>query len=135
MAGIWRASGAADVVPAPLPVEVPSLLFSTLRVLGALGFVFALFLLGIWLFRNWQRLTIQRGKIPKLNVLEVKSLGPRQALYVVGYEEQRFLLSSAPTGVSMLASLPAAVPVSKEEAATPPQANFLEFLLKAAARK
>ena len=81
---------------------------------GALALVVALFLGGVWLFRNWQRLTVQRGKAPKLNVLEVRSIGPRHALYVVGYEQQRFLLSSAPTGIAMLTALP---PATVNEAA------------------
>ena len=56
---------------------------------GALALVW-LFLGGVWLFRNWQRLVIQRGRAPKLNVLEIRSLGGRQALYVVGYEAGTF---------------------------------------------
>jgi flagellar biogenesis protein FliO len=111
------------------------MLFSLVRVFGALALVFALFMLGIWLFRNWQRLTLARGTTPKLNVLEVKSLGPRHALYVIGYEEQRFLLSSAPGGVTMLTSLPSATALPAEASAGPPQPNFVEFFLKAVARK
>jgi flagellar biogenesis protein FliO len=89
-------------------LDTPSLVFSLCRMIGALALVFALFLGGVWLFRNWQRLTVQRGKTPKLNVLEVRSIGPRHALYVVAYEHQRFLLSSAPTGIAMLTTLPPA---------------------------
>jgi flagellar biogenesis protein FliO len=106
------ASAAASEPAAHL--ETPSLVFSLCRMAGALALVFALFLGGVWLFRNWQRLTAQRGKTPKLNVLEVKSIGPRHALYVVAYEEQRFLLSSAPTGIAMLTALP---PAAASEAA------------------
>ena len=133
LATVWPAEVTAEASPS-IPVSAPSLLFSLVRMLGALALVFALFLAGVWLFRNWQRLTIQRGKAAKLNVLEVKSLGPRHALYVVGYEEQRFLLSSAPTGVTMLTALPTASSASAGDA-TAASPNFFDFLLKAAARK
>ncbi len=113
----------------PVPhIESPSLLFSLARVIGALALVVALFLGGTWVFRNWQRLTVQRGRVPKLNVLEVKSLGGRHALYVVGYEEQRFLLSSAPTGISLLTPLP---PATEAPVPAPaPAASFAETLAR-----
>lgn len=103
-----------NAVPALTPL--PDAGLSLLRVLGALLFVLAVFLGGVWLFRNWQRLAVKRGSAPKLNVLEVRSLGGRQALYVVGYERERFLLSSSPTGVSLVTHLPSA----EETAATAP---------------
>ena len=81
---------------------------SLLRVMGALALVLGIFLAGVWLFRNWQRLAIQRGRAPKLNVLEVRSLGGRQSIYVVGYEQERFLLASSPAGVNFLTHLPGA---------------------------
>ncbi len=77
------------------------------RVVGALALVIAIFLGGVWLFRNWQRLVVQRGRAPKLNVLETRSLGGRQAIYVVAYDQERFLLSSSPNGVNLLSHLPA----------------------------
>jgi flagellar biogenesis protein FliO len=94
-----------------LPDTAPSIL----RVFGALALVLGLFLGGAWVFRNWQRLAV-RGQGPRLNVLEVRSLGGRQALYVVGYEEQRFLLASVPTGISLLTHLPAAEPTAVDQA-------------------
>jgi flagellar biogenesis protein FliO len=104
--------------------------FSFFRVVAALAIVFAVFLGGTWLFRNWQRLTVQRGRTPKLNVLEVKTLGPRHSLYVIGYEQQRFLLSSAPTGVSLLAPLPPAT-AAETETQLPAPPTFAETLAKA----
>jgi len=94
----------ALVTPA-LPEVGPSVL----RILGALALVIGIFLGGVWLFRNWQRLTLQRGRRPKLNVIETRPLGGRQALYVVGYEQGRFLIASSPSGVSLLSHLPDAV--------------------------
>ncbi len=81
-------------------------MFSLFRVLGALALVFAVFFGGLWLFRNWQRTFVNKGRSPKLDVLEVKSLGQRHALYVVGYEQQRMLVASSPAGITMLATLP-----------------------------
>jgi flagellar biogenesis protein FliO len=99
-------NGAVPLVTPSLPEVGPS---SVLRVLGALALVIGIFLAGVWLFRNWQRLALQRGGRPKLNILETRSLGGRQALYVVGYEQGRFLIASSPAGVSLLAHLPEAV--------------------------
>src|ERR1022692_3719229 len=62
------------------PLTVPSLpdaTFSMFRIFGALALVIGLFLGGVWLFRNWQRLAVQRGRGPRLNVLETRSLGGR----------------------------------------------------------
>ena len=76
--------------------------------MGSLVFVLALFLAGVWCFRNWQRLAPYKSTSPKLNILEVKSLGHRHALYLVGYEQQRILLASSPTGVTLITHLPEA---------------------------
>jgi hypothetical protein len=62
-------------------------------------------------------------------------LGARHALYVIGYEQQRFLLSSAPTGVSMLTELPTCENEAVELPNRPLQPKFSEFLLKAITRK
>ena len=88
------------------------------RVMGALALVIGIFLGGVWLFRNWQRLTIQRGRSPKLNVIETRPLGGKHALYVVGYEQERFLLASSPAGVNLLSHLPTA-PADDPTAAQP----------------
>jgi flagellar biogenesis protein FliO len=135
LVGTGSASAGIEATPPAVQLAGPSLFFSLVRVFGALALVFALFLAAIWFFRNWQRLTLARGTAPRLNVLEVKSLGPRHALYVVGYEEQRFLLSSAPGGVALLTSLPPATVDRAEISTVPPQPNFLELFLKAVARK
>jgi flagellar biogenesis protein FliO len=116
----------AGLPTAPLP----DVGFSVFRVLGALIFVLALFFAGVWLFRNWQRLMAQKGRTPKLLVLEAKSLGNRHAIYVVGYEQQRLMLASSPTGVTLISHLPT---VDTEAAATvpvaPPFAETLQRML------
>ncbi len=89
---------------------------SVVRMLGALMVVIAIFFGGVWLFKNWQRIAAKNGGGAKLSLLEVKSLGQRQAIYVVGYQQQRMLLASSPTGVTLLSHLPAA---DEAEAAAP----------------
>jgi len=94
---------------AAVPLVAPSLPDvgpSVLRILGALALVIGIFLGGVWLFRNWQRFALQRGRRPKLNIIETRPLGGRQTLYVVGYEQGRFLVASTPSGVSLLSHLP-----------------------------
>jgi flagellar biosynthetic protein FliO len=76
--------------------------------MGALALVIGIFLGLVWLFKNWQRLAIRRGRAPKLSILETRSLGGRHAIYVVGYEQERFLISSSPGGVNLLSHLPTA---------------------------
>ena len=79
---------------------------SFVRVLGSLALVLGLFLGGVWLFKNWQRLAQRGGSAPKLNILESRSLGARQGVCVVGYDRQRFLVASSPAGVNLLSHLP-----------------------------
>jgi flagellar biogenesis protein FliO len=108
------ASTAGEAV-GPAVTPLPDMGLSLLRVSGALAFVLAVFFGGVWLFRNWHRFTSARGRTPKLSVLEVRPLGNRHALYVVGYEEQRLLLSASPAGVTLLTQLP---PGKEDAAAT-----------------
>src|SRR6266446_6913406 len=115
-------------VPSPLP----EMGFSVVRVFGSLILVLALFLGAVWLFKNWQRVAIYKGRAPKLNVLEVKSLGNRHALYLVGYEDQRFLISSSPAGVNLLTHLPEA---DGELVAAAPAPTFAQSLRQTLAPK
>ena len=121
------------VIPTTLAASTPELGSSLLRVGGALLLVISLFFAGIWLFKNWGRFVKQNGRAPKLNVLEVKSLGQRQAIYVIGYEQQRMLLASSPTGVSLVSHLPAAT--ENETAPVSPTINFAAVLQEALGRK
>jgi len=113
-------------------LSTPDIGVSLLRVTGALALVIGIFLAGVWLLRNWQRLTVQRGRAPKLNVLEIRSLGGRQSIYVVGYEQERFLLASSPAGVNFLTHLPAAgnEPEGAEAKPTIPFSQALAQVLK-----
>jgi flagellar protein FliO/FliZ len=108
---------------------------SVIRVFGALALVLGIFLGAVWLFRNWQRFTVQKGAGPKLNVLEVRSLGQRQALYIVGYQQQRMLLASSPAGITLLSHLPAAEEEAEKAAATAPRMSFAEAFQQVLTRK
>jgi flagellar biogenesis protein FliO len=110
---------------------LPDMGASLLRVVGALVVVIAVFLAGVWLFKNWQRLTLRKGA-PKLSVLEVRSLGQRQAIYVVGYEQQRLLIASSSTGVTLLSHLPSADAEPLEAA---PKMSFAQAFQQDLARK
>ena len=118
-------------VPA-ISSAMPDMGASLLRVVGSLVLVIAVFLAGVWLFKNWQRLTLRNGAAPKLNVLEVRSLGQRQAIYVVGYEQQRMLLASSSTGVTLLSHLPS---VEEEPTVKSTKMSFAEAFQQVLARK
>lgn len=120
----------AVVVPG---TALPDAGSSVLRLFGALALVIAIFFTGVWLFRNWQRFALRKGGVPRLSVVEMKSLGQRQAIYVVGYEQQRILLASSPAGVTLLTHLPA----SEEEPSSEPvrQPSFAEAFRQVLTRK
>lgn len=106
---------------------------SMIRVMGALGIVFAVFFGGVWLFRNWQRLLVKRGVAPKLNVLEARSIGNRQSIIVVGYGEQRMLIGAAPNGLALISHLPseeAPPATSASESGGKPNPSFAEAFQK-----
>jgi flagellar biogenesis protein FliO len=110
------------------PLALPDTGLSLIRVLGALALVIGLFLGGAWMVRNWQRVGGQRGRGPKLNVLETRSLGGRQAIYVVGYERERFLIASSPAGVNLLSHLPTAAEGLETETKDAPAPSFAQAL-------
>lgn len=112
-----------------LPSPMPDVGLSLLRVFGALALVLAVFLGVVWLIRNWQRLTLQRGRAPRLNVLEVRSLGGRHALYVVGYEQERFLIAASPAGVNLVSHLQAAEETTPDTQDAP-RASFAQALTR-----
>jgi flagellar biogenesis protein FliO len=123
LAAVGPAFGAATNAPvtaATLPGSgLPDTGASVLRVAGAFVVVVGIFLAGIWLYRNWQTVSARQGGGVKLSLLEVKSLGQRQMLYVVGYQQQRMLLASTPAGISLLSHLPDAAEGEKAPATAP----------------
>jgi flagellar biogenesis protein FliO len=101
----------------PPASSLPDVGVSLLRVFGALALVLGIFLGGLWLYRNWQRLVVCKGSAPRLNVLEVRPLGGRHALYVISYDHERFLIASSPAGVNFLSHLQ---PANESAEAAPP---------------
>jgi flagellar protein FliO/FliZ len=115
------------------PVAAPSATASLFRMFGSLLFVVAIFFAGAWLFRNMHRLRGQAGPARKLQVLEARSLGVRQSIYVVGFEQQRMLIGSTPQGLTLLTHLPDGAPQPEGERIV--SAPFGEALLQALVRK
>lgn len=112
------------------PAATPSsLAWSLVKMIGALAIVFSIFFAGVWLMRNGQRVLAKRGLSAKLQILEAKSLGARQTIYVVGYEKQRMLIASSPAGVNFLSALPAAE--NETPVAEPSGPAFADILRKA----
>ena len=130
---LWLSVQGVSAADALAPVTAPagpSLTVTLLRLIGGLLVVFGLFLGGIWLLKRAPMMVGKRGDTRKLQVVEMRSLAPRQALYVIGYEQQRFLLASTPTGVSLLTALPDASAAETAPAA-PATGNFTDALLQA----
>jgi flagellar biosynthetic protein FliO len=90
----------------PTTPELPSVGPSLIRLLGAFALVIALLLGGLWLARNGFRFGSRQQKQRDLKILEVRMLGQKQSLMVVGYQDQRLLLGSSPTGVNFITRLP-----------------------------
>ena len=118
----------------PISSTLPDASFSVIRVFGALVLVLGLFLGGVWIFKNWQRVALHRGRASQLQVIEMKSLGGKHALYVVGYQQQRLLLACSPSGVSLVSHLPAedAAPVTAQAIGGE---NFMQALQNAVQAK
>lgn len=103
--------------------------------MAGLAFVLAVFFGGVWLLKNWQRVSRVRNK-SKLNIFEARSLGPRQALYVVGYNQQRFLVAASQAGISLISALPTAEAALEEELpVTNVSTSFAQVLQTALGRK
>ncbi|MBI1176082.1 hypothetical protein GC207_01435 [bacterium] len=122
---------APAVNPSPLP-DTGAALF---RVTGALLLVFAVLFGGVWLAKNWQRLALRKGRAPKLRLLEAQSLGGRQGVYVIAYEQQRFLVASSPTGVSLLSHLPESETAAEETASVSAPVSFVQALQSVISRQ
>ena len=137
----WLAFGAVPAALAQatntltLHSDLPQVGLSAIRALGALALVLAIFLGGVWLFRNGQRLAWRKTGAPRLAILETRPLGNRFALYVVGYEQQRMLIGSSPAGISLLSQLPPAAESVPEPVAPLQTASFTQCLQQVMKRK
>lgn len=130
--------GAENSAAATGNTGMPSMGVAVFRMVGSLALVIAIFFAGAWLFRNMHRWKPSAQNLRKLQVLEAKSLGPRQAVYVVGYEQQRLLIGSTAQGLTLLTHLPEAAQVESQAPAAPAQivsVSFGEALMQALGRK
>jgi flagellar biosynthetic protein FliO len=132
---LYGGSPSAGVLPAPAPAFDAGASF--VRVFGALLLVLGLFFGAVWFYRNWQRVARRGPGGTRLNVVEARSLGNKQSIVVVGYGSQRMLIGTAPSGVSLLAHLPAedaedVAPAPTGQSAPP---SFMEALRQVVARK
>jgi flagellar protein FliO/FliZ len=125
---------------ASAPAAVPSVGAAVFRMVGSLALVIALFFAAAWIFRNLHRFKAKGADYRKLQVLEAKSLGQRQAVYVVAYEQQRLLIGASAQGLTLLTHLPEGEPQLPSQA--PSQSterilpvSFGEALLHALGRK
>lgn len=106
---------------------------SLLRMLGALILVLALFGLAVWCVRHSQRLGLGLRPQARLRVLEARSLSYRHSIYVIAYDQQRFLVGTSPGDITLLGRLPPADPVVTGDA--PPPAGFAGVLRQMLQRK
>jgi len=80
-----------------------------LRLLGAFAVVVGVFLVGAWFFRKSRLFSLYQPGTAQLKILETRSLGYRNSLFVVGYQNRRFLLAASATGVNLVGPLPDAI--------------------------
>lgn len=108
-----------------------------IRLTGALALVFAALIGVVWVYRQWQRVVLQKAPATGLRILDVKNLGQRTSLYVVAYRHQQFLLGGSANGLSLLSPLeadPAGIDEAEPgtpAAATPPGDAFRSALDRA----
>jgi len=124
----------AAAEPSTFGAAAPSITVSIFRMLGGLALVIALFFGAAWMFKNGVRFRPANGVPRKLHVLEAKSLGPRQAVYVVAYENQRLLIGSTANGLALLTHLPEGAAESEPGERIVP-VSFGEALMHALGRK
>lgn len=84
----------------------------SIQMMGAFIFVVSIFVLGAWLFKRSRFFNLYKGGSAQLQVLESRSLGYRNSLWVVGYDRQRYLLATSANGVSLVSALPDALPAA-----------------------
>lgn len=119
-----------STAPLPPPPVDASMGGAVVRLFGAFTLVIGLFLGAVWLWKQWQRTAGAGGRWGRLQVLEARSLGNRQSIFVVGYENERLLLGSSPQGVTLLTRLPeAAEDLDRVPAESPAVGKFAEVLM------
>jgi flagellar biogenesis protein FliO len=130
-------AAAADIAPPATP-PLEGIGPSLVRMIGAFALVMAAGFGLLYVLRRGIRLSPRgSGAQRRLQVLEVRMLGNRQSLFVVGYDDQKLLLASTATGISLLTHLPAdtASPEAAASPAPPMAPTFMEALQHAFGRK
>ena len=79
---------------------------SLLQLLGMLLLVLGVFGAFAWAVKRWKLLPQLRGGQSHLQILEVRSLGQRNSLFVVEYRGRRLLIGSGNNGPRLLSALP-----------------------------
>lgn len=126
VAAVLALGGSTGFTSTPDPL--PDAGLSVLRVLGALALVLALFFGGVWVVKNRRRIPGLRCREPRLNVLEVRSLGNRHSLCLITCEQQRLLLAVSPAGVTLLSHLPKGSAEDQPPAKSVSSPNFAAVL-------
>jgi flagellar biosynthetic protein FliO len=142
MTSLWTAVQARAATNPPITTgltnlsgmdsSLPDTGLSVLRVMGALILVLGLFGLAVWFLRRTQKLGFRLGPTPQLRVLETRSLSYRHSLYVIAYDNQRFLVGASPGALSLLSELP---PLDPATASPAPTATFTDTLRQILRRK
>ena len=128
VAAVHSATNTLASPVAPSPVPLPDVVAPITRVFGALVVVLAVFFGVAWFVRNGRGFPARQGRSPvRLRILETRGLGGRHALHVIGRDDQRWLVASSPSGITLLDRLPAATP-EEVEAQPPAPSNFAEAL-------
>ena len=79
---------------------------SLVQLIGMLLLVLGLFAAFAWAVKRWRLLPQLRGGQNRLQIHEVRSLGQRNSVMVVGYGEQRFLIGTSSAGLQLISQLP-----------------------------
>ena len=106
---VFSSLGAASSITNSPPTFGPSsedLVAILIRMLGAFAIVVGVFLVAAWFFKKSRLFATYQGAGAQLKILETRSLGHRNALIVVGYQNRRLLLAASSTGVQFLSPLP-----------------------------
>ena len=88
---------------------------SLLQLLGMLLLVLGVFGAFAWAVKRWKLLPQLRGGQKHLQILEVRSLGQRNSLFVVEYRGRRLLIGSGNSGPRLLSALPDDGPLATSE--------------------
>lgn len=101
---------------------------SVLRMLGAFIFVIAIFLVFTWFFKNKNGIFGLQHRKGALKIIEVKHIGSRQALIVVGYGKERILVGATANNISFISKLPDEKESEDVDESTPQEQNFFALL-------